>query len=131
MTTHYLLSIDIESVGDRFDHSVIAIGACFGPADGSWPRAKLIKFRANLKPLPGDTQDPLCIREFWDKFRDVYNEIVATAEDPAVAMNRFLLYCQQLVALYEDDPTSQGKIKIVSDCPDLYAPHHLLPSSIR
>jgi hypothetical protein len=120
MTTHYL-SIDIESVGDRFDHSVIAIGACFGPVDGSWPRAKLVKFRANLKPLPGDTQDPRCMQEFWStQAPDVYQEITAKAEDAAIAMNKFLLFCQQLVALYEDDPNSQGKIEIVTDCPDLY-----------
>lgn len=117
--THYL-SIDIESVGDRFDHSVIAIGACFGPVDGSWPRDKLIKFRGNLEPLPGDTQDQLCIQEFWSKFPDVYAEIVTNAEAADVVMTKFLLFCQQLVALYEDDPNVNGKIRLVTDCPDLY-----------
>lgn len=117
-TTHYL-SIDIESVGDRFDHSVVAIGACFGPVDGSWPREKLIKFRGNLRPLPGDTVDPVCMAEFWAKFPAVLSEINAAAQDAAVVMNKFLLYCQQLVANYEDDPRFHGKIKIVSDCPDL------------
>jgi hypothetical protein len=117
MTTHYL-SIDIESVGDRFNNSVIAIGACFGPVNGDWPRDKLIKFRANLKPLPGDVADSLCMNEFWSKFPEVYREITSTAEDPYVAMDKFLTFCQQLVALYEDDPKTNGKIKIVSDCPD-------------
>jgi hypothetical protein len=117
--TPYLLSIDIESVGDRFNNSVIAIGACFGPADGSWPRARLIKFRGNLKPLPGDVADPACMEEFWSKNQDVYKEIQAGAEDAAVVMDKFLLFCQQLVASYEDGPEN-GKIKTVSDCPELY-----------
>lgn len=123
VTTTYYLSIDIESVGDRFDHSVIAIGACFGPADGSWPRDQLVCFRGNLKPLPGDTQEKRCMEEFWAKNMDVYNEIVTKAEAPAVVMTKFLSYCQQLVALYEDDPRApNGKIKIVTDCPELYVP---------
>lgn len=117
-TTTYYLSIDIESVGDRFDHSVIAIGACFGPADGSWSRQQLIKFRGNLKPLPGDSEDPRCMAEFWAKFPRVYDEIVAAAEDASVVMTRFLAFCQQLVATYEDAPGANGRIKIVTDCPD-------------
>lgn len=120
METTYYLSIDIESVGDRFDNTVNAIGACFGPADGSWPRHKLITFRGNLKPLPGDTEDPRCMTEFWAKFPRVYEEIQAAAEDASVVMTRFLAYCQQLVATYEDAPGTRthGKIKIVTDCPD-------------
>jgi hypothetical protein len=61
----FYLSIDIESEGDRFHNPVIAIGACFGPADGSWSRERLIRFRGNLKPLPGDVADPKCLQEFW------------------------------------------------------------------
>jgi hypothetical protein len=120
MTTH-LLSIDIESTGDRFNNSVIAIGLVFGAADGSWPRERLIKFRGNLKPLPGDVDDPLRMSEFWAKFPGVYREIIASAEDAAVVMRKFLHFCQELVATYEDDPVTSGKIKIVTDCPDLYA----------
>jgi len=119
MAQKYYLSIDIESVGDRFSDSVVAIGAVFGPADGSWPRAQLLRFRGNLKPLPGDTQDPRCMTEFWAKFPDVYNEITAAAEDASVVMDKFLLFCQQLVAQFEDSPTGPaGKIKLVTDCPD-------------
>lgn len=115
----YYLSIDIESEGDAFHNSVIAIGACFGPADGSWPRERLLKFRGNLKPLPGDRPDPACLSEFWQgKVPDVHREIQAAAEEPAVVMTKFLTYCQQLVALYEDAPGANGKIVIVSDCPD-------------
>jgi hypothetical protein len=119
MSTTHFLSIDIESVGDRFDHSVIAIGACFGPVDGSWPRDRLVKFRGNLKPLPGDSQDPLCMIEFWSKNQEVYQEIVNAAEDAHVVMTRFLTFCQQVVAEYEDNPGVRGgKIKLVTDSPD-------------
>lgn len=119
--TLYYLALDTERVGDRFHNSVIAIGACFGPADGSWPRDRLIKFRGNLKPLPGDVEDPVCMAEFWqagDNNRAVYAEIKRAHEDADLVMEKFLTYCQQLVALYEDDPQTRGKIKIVSDCPD-------------
>lgn len=61
----YYLSLDIEGEGDRFNNSIIAIGACVGPAEGSWNREHLLKFRGNLKPLPGDTPDPKTISEFW------------------------------------------------------------------
>ena len=118
MTTHFL-SIDIEATGDRFNNPVIAIGTCFGPVDGSWPRNKLIKFRGNLKPLPGDEHDPLCMSEFWAKHPRVYDEIAAGAEDAAVVMTKLLAHCQELVAAYEDNPDAKGgKIKLVSDCPD-------------
>lgn len=122
MTTQkrYFLSIDIESKGDRFNHTINAIGAVFGPEDGSWSRERLIKFRGNLKALPGDEEDPRCMSEFWAKFPDVLSEIDANAKDAHVVMADFLSYCQQLVATYEDNPAFRGKIKIVTDCPDLY-----------
>lgn len=116
--TSYLLSIDVESTGDRLNNTVNAIGACFGPADGSWPRDKLIRFRGNLKSLPGEVDDPLCMSEFWAKFPSVYQEIQANAEDASAVMLKFLSFCQQLVAEFEDNPDISGKIKIVSDCPD-------------
>lgn len=112
----YFLSIDIESVGDKFEHTVNAIGACFGPANGEWARNELIKFRVNVSPLLGETQDPRCMQEFWAKFPDVYKETLVGAVPADQAMRMFLSYCQQLVAVYEDN--LGGKIKIVSDCPD-------------
>ena len=120
MTTLYYLSVDIESEGDSFNNPVTSLGVIFGPADGGWPRSQLIRFRANLHPLPGQVPDPRCMAEFWNKNQDVYNEIKATAEDASVVMTRFLLFCQQLVANFEDNPSRNGKIKIVTDCPDLY-----------
>ena len=114
----YYLSIDIEREGDAFHNPVIAIGACFGPADGSWPHDKLLRFRGNLKPLPGDQPEALCMAEFWSQFAAIHQEIQAAAEEPAVVMTKFLNYCQQLVALYEDAPGADGKIVLVSDCPD-------------
>lgn len=116
----FLLSIDIESTGNRFNNTVNAIGAVFGPEDGSWPREKLITFRRNLKPLPGDEDDPSCMSEFWAKHPDVLREIEASAKDAREVMAEFLTFCQQLVAEFEDNPNFTGKIKIVSDCPDLY-----------
>ena len=118
--THYYLSIDIESTGDRFENPVIAIGACFGPADGSWPRDKLKIFRGNLKPLPGDVDNPQCMSEFWAKNQAVYKEIVANAKDAGEVMTDFLHFCQDVVAIYELDPQNPGSIQIVTDRPDLY-----------
>lgn len=123
----YYLSIDIESEGDSFDNPVTSIGAIFGPANGEWPRSQLRRFRANLNSLPGQIPDDRCMAEFWVKHPEVYNEIKNTAEDPAVVMTKFLVFCQQLVARFEDDPHHHGKIKIISDCPDfdLGRLHHL------
>lgn len=115
-TKLYYLSLDIESEGDGYNNAVIAIGAVFGPADGSWPRAELKRFRANLAPLPGQTPDPLCMTEFWQKFSDVHREIKASEQPAAAALAAFELWCQQLVALYEDAPGANGKIEIISDC---------------
>lgn len=119
VVTH-LLAIDIESTGDRFNNSVLAAGAVFGAADGSWPRDQLIKFRGNFKPLPGDVDDPLCMSEFWAKYPALYQEIIDAAEDAAVVMTKLLHFCQELVATYEDNPAVAGKIQIVTTCPDLY-----------
>jgi hypothetical protein len=117
----YYLSLDIESEGDDFDCAVVAIGAVFGPADGSWKRGDLIKFRGNLMPLPGQAPDPLCLKEFWEKNRDVYREIKASHRPAAEVMRDLLTFCQQLVARFEDAPGANGTIKLVTDCPDLYA----------
>lgn len=123
----FLLSIDIESEGDHFNNAVTAIGACFGPADGSWPRETLRRFRVNLKPLPGQVMDPDTKREFWDAFPDVYNEIKASHVDAKVAMERFRAFCVGLVEEFEENPAIKGRIKIVTDCPDfdLGRLHHL------
>lgn len=117
MQQQYLLSIDIEGEGDDFQNPIIAIGSCFGPADGSWPREKLIRFRGNLAPLPGQVLEKRCYDEFWSKNLDVYNEIKKAQRPAEEVMEKFLSHVQQLVAIYEDGEIN-GKIKIVTDCPD-------------
>jgi hypothetical protein len=115
----YYMSLDIESEGDGYDNPVIAIGAVFGPADGSWPRAELKRFRGNLEPLPGQRPDPACMTEFWAKFSDVRAEIRAGAQPAGLVLSAFQQWMQQLLAAYEDSAAAApGRIKIVSDCPD-------------
>lgn len=120
----YLWSIDIESEGDDFNNPIIAIGTCFGPADGSWPRNELIRFRGNLKPLPGQVPEQKCMDEFWSKNQDVYQEIKQGERPAEEVMTKLLLHAQQLVAHYEDGTGIQGeeaylgRIKLVTDCPD-------------
>ncbi len=118
MKQQYLWSLDIESEGDDFSNPVIAIGSCFGPADGSWSRDKLIKFRGNLAPLPGQVAEVRCYDEFWSKNLDVYREIKQAQRPAETVMTELLTHAQQLVALYEDGGIN-GKITIVTDCPDL------------
>jgi hypothetical protein len=48
----------------------------------------------------------------------VYHEIKKNARPVEEVLSRFLLWCQQLVAVYEDAPDANGNIKIISDCPD-------------
>ena len=126
-STTYYLALDIEREGDDFEHAVTAIGAVLGPADGSWARDKLWRFRGNLQPLPGQVQDPACMSEFWSKHTAVYAEIKAAARPAANVMSEFLAWCQQAVAAFEDTPAAEdrGHIVIVTDCPDEYG----LPSS--
>lgn len=114
----FFLSIDIESEGDEFHHPVIAIGAVFGPADGSWPRDRLIRFRGNLMPLPEQKPDPECMRNFWVKNQEVYREIKDAHRPAADVMNEFLGFCQSLVKRFEQDPLVDGKIVLITDCPD-------------
>lgn len=114
--THYL-AIDIEATGDSLFNTVNAIGVVVGPVMGA-PRDALTRFRVNLRPLPGDTDDPLCMREFWSKNAAVWQEIQATAVDAREAMLRLLAFCLQMVAVIEDDPAVGGRIEILSDCAD-------------
>jgi len=112
----YYLAIDVETLGPRFSDSVIALGAVFGPADGSWPRDRLCRFRGDLRPMAGDTADAHCLHDFWDKNREVLAEIRAAAESPYVVLRQFLGFCRGLVTEFED--TGKGEIALVTDCAD-------------
>lgn len=114
----YYLSVDTERDGDNINNSLIALGAVFGPADGSWARSELKRFRGNLLPLPGQSPDPVCKKEFWDNYQAVYAEIQAGARPAGAVMTDFLAWCQQLVALYEDMNPVPSVIKIITDAPD-------------
>ena len=114
----FFASVDVESTGERFTNTLCSIGIIVGPADGSWPRAKLIRYRADLKPLHGEVDDPRCMEKFWAQHPTVYSEIQANAKDAHVVMTGLLSFCQQLVAHIEDNPEIDGKIVLLTDCPD-------------
>jgi hypothetical protein len=116
----YYMSIDIEATGDSYFSTINSLGAAFGPASGTQPK-NLFRFRADMKPLPGAIDEEDCIENFWKlKAYAVWLEIQANAIDPKEAMRRFLSFCQQMVAFFEDnpDPAECGEIVILSDCPD-------------
>lgn len=115
----YYWSIDIESVGPRLTDSVIAIGTCFGPADGSWSRERLHKKLIRLRPRQGDTVDQSTMTEFWDKNAAVYAELTEPTgrADARVAIFHLLVHAVELVKAYEVE-IDGGTIEIVTDCPD-------------
>jgi len=111
----YYLGIDIEARGDSLFNPVTAIGVYLGPVDPNTPNALTIKKRWALEPLPGQTDQELCVKEFWAKFPEVDQWIKDNARPANIVMNEFLEFCRDVVA-----KVGPGNIKIVTDCPDLY-----------
>lgn len=114
--TIYYLSIDGERTGDALGAGVIALGACFGPKDGSWPVHELKRFRGNMKLLPTDKPEDLCMQEFWSRYPEIFKNIKDNERDPAVVLSEFEQWCKNLVQTYEVE--QGGKIELVTDCPD-------------
>lgn len=61
----FLLSIDDERDGPYLENSVIAKAFVFGPANGGWPRASLIRFYGAMHPMPGHVEDDDTMNNFW------------------------------------------------------------------
>jgi hypothetical protein len=92
---------------------VTAIGVYLGPVDPRTPGALTIKKRWALQPLPGQTDQELCVKEFWSKFPEVDQWIKDNARPANIVMNEFLEFCREVVA-----KVGTKNIKIVTDCPD-------------
>lgn len=112
LATKYYLSLNIESTGDRYHNTVNAIGIYWAPVIPGTP-GPVIKKRWCLKPLPGDQDDPTTMREFWDKFPDVFQTIQAEARPAAEVMLEFRDFLRTGTQARGVKNTT-----ILTDCPD-------------
>jgi len=76
----YYLAVDIERTGPEFSRGILAIGACFGTADGTI----LLQRAFCAKVPPVEAFEQRCWSEFWTKFPAVLARIDAESVDDPI-----------------------------------------------
>lgn len=107
----WYLSIDIEGRGSSLANPITAIGVFFAPTDDP---ALGEKKRWALQPLPGQTDEERCVKEFWSRHPDVDAWIRANARPAAAVMAELQDWCRAAVV----KAGGPGRITLLSDCPD-------------
>jgi len=110
----YYLSVDIERTGCAFIEGILAIGVCFGSADGT-----VIEQRAFCAkvPVPEDFDED-CWNEFWSKHTDVLDRIDAAATPtPFEDFYAFLLELESKYGPFGRKYTDKVRFKYLSDNP--------------
>jgi hypothetical protein len=111
--TKLMVVLDIETRGrDMCRNGIVSIGVCVGtvPIPGREFIFNVVeKRRFDLAPLLGQTFEPRCEAEFWDKQPALLEKLTAEAVDPMVGIREFRAFL--------DEWGSTRELVIVSDNP--------------
>jgi hypothetical protein len=101
----YFLAVDIERLGDGYEHPILAVGVCLGNS-----KVGIIENRQwCFQPLPGQKPEQRCMDEFWSKHPTVLNALQSNAKPFLETMRDFLWWWDNTLETYRP--------RIVSDNP--------------
>ena len=112
MTTLWYLSIDVETTGDAYHNTLLAVGIYWAPRDPA-SKEPHVKRRWCFKPLPGDQDDEATMKEFWAKFPAVLGTLRREARPVLDALVEFRDFLRT-----EAQRRGLGTTKLLTDCPD-------------
>lgn len=76
-------SLDLETDGNNpLQHNMLSIGIALFNTNGSL----VDTFYQNIKPQAGKVADPKCMKNFWDKYPELYKEVCTNQVEPSEAM---------------------------------------------
>lgn len=105
------VAFDIEKAGCRFEHHLLAVGACVATlADGV-----IAKRTWAILPQEGRDWEPRCIYEFWYQHPRVLERIAKEGKPLKEQMHSLLEWIRAIEAKYPDD---QYNIVYLSDNPN-------------
>jgi hypothetical protein len=96
---HYM-AIDIEARGPNLiEHPVVALGLHVAPVDRHRVGAGTFRISRKwaMKPLPGQVDQPECMRDFWSCVPVLHQWVEHEARDPVTVMTEFAALCDGLV----------------------------------
>jgi hypothetical protein len=113
------VAFDIEKLGSRRTDSLVEIGVCIGPkhmAPGVRPEVRLLNWA--VAPLPGDTQDEKCLKEFWAQPANKAHlaEIQRAQKSAVTVMTELRQVCREVAQ-------SGASVEVLSDNPSFDIAH--------
>lgn len=93
MIREIYFSTDVETDGPiPARHSMLSMASVAILRDGT----RLGSYTANLATLPGATQDPRTMREFWDKNPEAWAAATRDPRDPAIVMAEYAAWISEI-----------------------------------
>jgi hypothetical protein len=106
MSDSVYLAIDIEKLGNYQDAHIIAIGFCLGDNNGNTLETKMWAISTTER----DVIEPVCKREFWDRYGQLLADFIALGRPAMVVYSEIAAWLDALEIKYPN-------IIILSDNP--------------